>query len=246
MIEEYKTEGFIFKKEDRQEADKVFSIFTKDFGRIEVVGKAIRKINSKLRANIEIFSLSKIEFVQGKNKKTLTDAILVKSFKNVKAVPEKLEIAYKISNILDRHIRGQEKDDNIFDLIIDVFDKLNEIIIGKQDLVYFYFIWNFISTLGYSPELFFCCACKNKLAVEYLYFSNKEGGILCKSCFENGEDGVKVLSDSIKMLRLFLKKDWSILLKLKIENNNFELLEKISNDYYQYILSHNNLISLYK
>ena len=44
MTVHYKTEGFVFKSVDRLEADRVFSVFTVDFGRIEVFGKSIRKI----------------------------------------------------------------------------------------------------------------------------------------------------------------------------------------------------------
>ena len=76
-----RTEGFIFKKEDRNDSDRVFSVFSKDFGRLEIFGKAIRKIDSKLKSAVEIFSFSEIEFVQGKNRKTLTDVFLQKKLK---------------------------------------------------------------------------------------------------------------------------------------------------------------------
>ena len=76
MFLNYRTKGFIFKKEDRGEADQLFTIYTKDFGKLEILGKAIRKISSKLRSGAETFYLSEIEFIQGKTYKTLTDAIL--------------------------------------------------------------------------------------------------------------------------------------------------------------------------
>ena len=39
------TVGFIFKERELGEADKIFSIFSKDFGRIELLGKSVRKIS---------------------------------------------------------------------------------------------------------------------------------------------------------------------------------------------------------
>ena len=99
MALQYKTEGFVFKKEDIFEADRIFSVFTKDFGRIEVLGKAIRKIASKLRGGMAMFDLSEIEFIQGKNKKTLTDAISIKKFSNITKNPEKLLLVVKISEM---------------------------------------------------------------------------------------------------------------------------------------------------
>ena len=257
MIFYYRTEGFVFKKEDRLEADRVFSVFTKDFGRIEVFGKAIRKINAKLRSGIEIFSLSEIEFIQGKNKKTLIYALLLEKFKNIENVPEKLEIAYKISDVLDSLIKGEEKDENIFNLLNDSLSKLNNYspLIADYLLIYYYFFWNFISILGHKPEIFKCVACQQKLNPESLYFSNKEGGVICKVCFSSKKDGVKTNSDLVKVLRLILKKvprsgngtgipvaegdlgNWDILPRLKIENKTKLLLKEISESYHRYLLS---------
>ena len=90
MFVHYRTKGFVLKKECREEADQLFTLFTKDFGKLEVLGKAIRKISSKLRANIEVFYLTEVEFIQGKNQKILTDAILIEKFKNLRENLKKL------------------------------------------------------------------------------------------------------------------------------------------------------------
>ena len=71
------------KKEDRGESDRFFTVYTKEFGKLDILGKSIRKISSKLRAGMGLFSLSEIEFIQGKALKTLTDAILNEEFRNL-------------------------------------------------------------------------------------------------------------------------------------------------------------------
>jgi len=254
----YRTQGFIFKKKDILEADRVFSVFTYDFGRLEIFAKAIRKITSKLRGGIEIFSFSEIEFIQGKNRKTLTDTIAIEKFKNIMQNPEKLEISHKISDILDNFIKGQEKDELIFTLLKDTLNKLNDP--KLQDfsiqLIYYYFFWNFLSITGYHPEIQKCAVCGSKLNPYILYFSNKDGGTICKNCSDSNMEAERaysepcrrVNSDVVKILRLILNKDWNILSKLKVEVSSQNLLKEISNDYCYYILpSHsfkNNLIEL--
>ena len=84
MTTRYKTRAFVFKKNDVNESDRVFSVFTDDFGRLDIFAKAIRKNVSKLRSGIDIFFFSEIEFIQGKNRKTLTDAVLKDKFNNSK------------------------------------------------------------------------------------------------------------------------------------------------------------------
>lgn len=43
MTVHYKTKGFVFKKNDANESNRIFSIFTADFGRLDIFAKAIRK-----------------------------------------------------------------------------------------------------------------------------------------------------------------------------------------------------------
>lgn len=245
MTLHYRTEGFTFRKENRLEADRVFSVFTKDFGRIEVFGRTIRKINSKLRPNIEIFSLSEIEFIQGKNKKTLTNTLFLERFKNISEVPEKLEIAFNIAYILDNFIKGEEKDEKILELIVDTFEKLNNHTLSTKNysLVYYYFLWNFIFVLGYGPELSKCAVCQQKLNPYGLYFSNREGGVICKNCFILKKDGLKIKSDTVKVLRLILEREWDIFLRLKIETSWQNLLKEVSDNYCDYLLYINSFKS---
>ena len=83
MTTQYKTRAFVFKKNDRNESDRMFSVFTDEFGKLDIFAKAIRKINSKLRKDFDIFYFSDIEFVQGKNVKTLIDAARIKKFSEI-------------------------------------------------------------------------------------------------------------------------------------------------------------------
>src|SRR3989344_8727154 len=107
MTTYYKTKGFVLKKNDRSEADRIFTIFTDDFGKIEIRARAIRKITSKLRAGIDVFYFSEVEFIQRKNHKTLTDAVAIEK-NDCSQNFEKMIIYNKIAEVLDKFIKGQE------------------------------------------------------------------------------------------------------------------------------------------
>ena len=117
MFIHYRTKTFFLNEQDRGESNRLFTVFTNDFGKLKIFGKAIRKIKSKLRAGTEIFSLSEIEFIQGKSHKTLTDTILIDRFKNIKEDPEKLKVAFQIAETLDSFLEEEEKDDEIWQLL---------------------------------------------------------------------------------------------------------------------------------
>lgn len=230
MTTQYKTRAFVFRKSDRNEADRSFSVFTDNFGRLDVFAKSIRKITSKLRPDIDIFYFSEIEFVQGKSHKTLIDAAKIKRFDGISKDLTRLNIIHKISGLLDSFIKGQEKDDETFDLLIDFLDKLEygSDKIKNYQLAYQYFFWNFISLQGYKLEVNSCVICRSKLNPYSIYFSNKDGGTLCKGCLKSDKEVRKINSDVAKTLRLILKKDWETVSKLKIGAYSQGILEDIS------------------
>jgi len=286
MFIHYRTAGFILKKVDRGEADQLLTIYTKDFGKLEILAKAVRKIFSKLKSGAEIFYLSEIEFIQGKTRKTLTDAILIEKFENLRKDLKRIKIAYKISEFLDNLISGQEPDEKIWRLLLETFNKLNteykikdirypSVAKGGEERmffeykIYYYFVWNFLLILGYSPELYSCVLCQKNLSTEHikrlcasvldraqgnlcsglvpgkLFFSAKEGGVICQKCFKElkldkssrqiWREGKEITTETIKILRIILEKDWTLFSKLKIEKPNLKSLNKITREYYSYI-----------
>jgi len=238
MTLKYKTRAFVFKKSDRNESDRIFSVFTDDFGRLDIFAKAIRKITSKLRGGIDIFSLSEIEFIQGKNRKTLTDATAIKRFSSIPQSPEKYEMANRMGEVLDNFIKGEEKDKGIFDLLNEVLAELDALgaLSLKLQLLHYYFLWNAMSLLGYRPQVEKCNVCHGKLNPYSIYFSDKSGGTICKNCSTLGGEQ-RISSDVVKILRLIFRKDWQILSRLKIEPVSQKLFEKVSDNYYSYTLS---------
>lgn len=239
MFIHYRTQVFVLKEIERGEADKVFTVFTRDFGKLEVLGKAIRKITSKLKAGIPLFSISEIKFIQGKAYKTLTDAILIEDFENIKKDLKRLKVAFRISEAFDQLIKAPEEDEKIWQLLNETFHQLNDypLPVTHYPLPYYYFFWNLLSILGYQPELYQCLICEKKLKPDVLYFT-LQGGIICDTCYKKEKpESLKINANIIKILREILKKDFSNLSKLKIEKEHQKPLKKISDFYLSFVLS---------
>ena len=239
MTTRYKARAFVFKKNDRNESDRIFSVFTNEFGRLDIFAKAIRKEASKLRSGIDIFSISDIEFIQGKNRKTLTDAIIIEKFNNIYDNLDRLKVANKMSEVLDNFINGEERDEEMFSLLSDSIQMLNNYssAIKSCSIIFYYFLWNALSLLGYRPEIQKCIICQQQLKQSNIYFSDKLGGIICDKCLWHDKNAHKINSDIVKILRLIFKKDLQILYKLKVELSSRKLFKKISDNYYVYTLS---------
>lgn len=239
MFVHYKTPGLILKKENRGEADQIFVIYTKNFGKLEIFAKAIRKISSKLRSGAEKFYLSEIEFIQAKNRKTLTDAVLTKKFRNISNDLNRLKAACQVSEITDDLIRGQEKDGKIWDLLTEVFKKLNNLQISPNGipLIYHYFFWRLISELGYRMEFHNCSGCSKKINPGKIYFSPKAGGIICQYCFKKYRNSKAIEPGTVKILRIISKKNWELLAKIKIKQDHLKSLEAVLKSCLSYLLT---------
>ncbi|MDD2655033.1 MAG: DNA repair protein RecO [Candidatus Omnitrophica bacterium] len=209
MVVHYRTRGFFIKKTDRGEDSRLFTVYTKNFGKLKILGKAIRKIGSKLKSGAELLCLSEVEFIQGKTHKTLTDAILIDNFPVSRKDLKKLSVARQIIGTLDTLISKEERDDKIWELLNETFNRLNllEIRNSTFKILYHYFFWNFVSILGYKPEFHDCNINKTTL-----------------DC------------DIVKIIKVILRKDWQILSRLKIEPRHQKLLKIVSEWYTKKII----------
>jgi len=241
MFTHYRTQGLVLKNENRGENDQILTILTEDFGKLEILGKAIRKIKSKLRSSANPFSLAEIEFIQGKVFKTLTDAVILDNFQELKKDLKKLKTSYQISEALDKLVQREEKDEKIWDLSGKTFEILNKhsLSIKNYPLLYYYFLWNLFNILGYSPELYKCVICRKKIVQGIdIFFSAEEGGLICgDECQERAKFPEKTCSDAIKILRIIFKKDFADLAKIKINESHLRSLKEISDNYLRNILS---------
>ncbi len=243
----YRTQGVFLTKEDKGEADRIFTVLTENFGRLEILAKGIRKIVSKLRSGAELFCLSEIEFIQGKNYKTLTDAVLIEKFKNIKNDFQKLTLVCKIAEVINSLISQEEKDKRVWDLLKKTLQELNSptLSLERFPLIYFFFFWNLVSFLGYKPEIYNCLICQKKLLPEVLWFSSQEGGIYCWRCLKGlsinkesktEESKIKEIKvETVKILRILSAGNWETLNRFRIEESDLRNLEKISSYYYNFL-----------
>lgn len=228
----YRTKAFVLAKNDLREADQVFDVYTQDFGRLKILGRAIRKIKSKLKAGIEVFYLSEIEFIQGRIYKTLTDSIVIDKFGGLRNDLVRRGSAHRIAELIDILVHDQEKDEEVWNLLEETLNILNSCDLKDEwtsDIIYYSFLWNFFSLSGYQIDLHNCSACHDKLLPEGLCFNPEEGGITCSPCSASG--GERISPNVIKVLRLFLSKDWETVLKLKMSGEEKRVLELISQNY---------------
>jgi DNA repair protein RecO len=225
----YRTQGIFLAQENRGEADQLFFVFTLDFGMVEILGRAVRKLTSKLRSGANLFSLAEIEFIQGKHYKILTDALPLEKFGNIQQDTAKVAIAKSLSAAMRFLLIRPEKDAKIWRLLKDSFGYLNN---QPGGLIPYYFLWNLLGLLGYLPELYHCPLCQEKVRPEIFYLIPKEGGLVCGHCASGLElernERVFIKVNTVKLIRMFLQKPLGVLARLKVDKLDLENLVTVS------------------
>ena len=52
----FKTEGIIIKRRDYGEADRILTVMTREYGKLKIKAKGVRKITSRRSAHIELLN----------------------------------------------------------------------------------------------------------------------------------------------------------------------------------------------
>lgn len=149
----YNTEGFILKSLERNEANKFYFIFTRDFGLITVAGQGTRLLKSKLRYSLEDFSYGKFSVVRGREIWRLTGAEKIWSalalLKNANSAPADYLLLGRVLALLVRLLHGEERNDRLFDILLSGYQFLLHS--KSDDLESFecIFALRILSALGY-------------------------------------------------------------------------------------------------
>ena len=120
----YETQAFVLESSGRREADKIFSLYTEDFGLIRASAIAVRKMQSKLRPHLVNFSLAHVSLVRGRDHWRIVSAKREKELPNFKTSCGKAFI--RALSLVTRLVRGERVDPKLFEILRSAYDILFE------------------------------------------------------------------------------------------------------------------------
>jgi DNA repair protein RecO (recombination protein O) len=107
----YHTDCFVISNRNISEADKIFFLFTRDFGLISAIAKGIRKESSKLRYSLQNNSEVKVSLVKGKEFWRITNAMHIEHYK---FSFENHKILNRVNLFLKRIVPPESQDIRLF------------------------------------------------------------------------------------------------------------------------------------
>jgi len=232
----YKTQSLILKRKNFREDDRIFTVFTENFGKLELMARGTRKIKSKLAGSLEPFFLVNLMFAKGRNFDQITGSEIIQSFINIRQNSFSLKTAGYLAEIVNQLTKLGHKDEKIFNFLKKNLEYLNKKTFKPSSYFNQALSLQFISHLGFEPELYKCLNCHKKVALEKNYFSYRKGGIICSKCQNNTQGVIAISNSAIKLMRLFLEKDLDQIAMIKYNKNLHQETKNIINDFLRYHL----------
>jgi DNA repair protein RecO (recombination protein O) len=100
-MKQISTQAIILKRINFGEADRILTVLTSDHGQVSMLAKGVRKAKSKLAGGLELFSVSDINYIDGKSDlKTIVSTRLKVHFKNIVSNVDRTMAGYDFIKVL--------------------------------------------------------------------------------------------------------------------------------------------------
>lgn len=127
MIRSYKVEAIILARRNIGEADKLVTVFTKQYGKKTVLAKGIRRITSKRAPYLELFSHVALILHQGRSLDTITEVAAIHTFTQIYKKLERIGYACIALELTEKLTAENQESYFIFNKLLTFLQELNDI-----------------------------------------------------------------------------------------------------------------------
>lgn len=149
----YKVHGIVLSRRNIGEADRIITLFTKEYGKIRVIAKGIRRITSKRGPHLEVFRFVMATIHKGKSMDNITE-VQSRVFLSVdRTVSQKVSFGYYLCELVDRLLPEHQEHADVFRLMQEAFASLDASDdIKTWERCIFSFALELLWVLGYLPR----------------------------------------------------------------------------------------------
>ena len=189
--------GLVIRGADVFNTSRVFTVFTRDLGRVEGIAKGSRRLKSPFENGLDLLSICDIVILHKGNETLdlITEACLVERFgalrSDLPAMYAGCYVAELLNDLTDLH----DPHPRLFDAAVITLRNLSDQKLMWRRLMRFELA--LLKELGLMPSLELCVHCGNDLQREAsqrrIAFGLSLGGVLCMQC-RHGQPHVATLS----------------------------------------------------
>lgn len=191
-------EGIILKSINYKDADKIFTVYSREKGKFTAIASGVRKMTSKRKGVLDSLNHVQLSITDRSDRPTyISEVVLINAFPRLKSDLDYSTKGYYIIELIHRLIEDAEPNTQIFDFAIKSLLLLD----GKKldpEMTLSYFELSLMKHLGYALRFDACVSCDRPFTPTWEAFKINLGlgGLVCGSC----ANGFKVPADDAKFL----------------------------------------------
>jgi DNA repair protein RecO (recombination protein O) len=197
-----KTEALVLRTTDYSNTSLIVSLYTRDFGRVEVMAKGARRETSPYHAVLDLANRVQAVFYRHTHGQihTLSECTLMDDYHGLRGELFRFYAGSHVLELLSGLTPAEDPNPELFELAATGLEALSSGPEPADSLVVFQ--TDLLRMLGYLPVFFACASCGNDiLSAKRVIFSPVKGGALCGNCARGISDGFGIAGKLLNKLK---------------------------------------------
>jgi DNA repair protein RecO (recombination protein O) len=115
----YNVESINIRSRNTGEADKIITLFSKRYGKIQAIAKGSRRPTSKFGGRLELFSYNHIQLAMARTLDIISQCETIESFYKLRENKETLNAGFYLVKLIDIITEDRQRNDELFELLLD-------------------------------------------------------------------------------------------------------------------------------
>ncbi len=237
-MKEIKTSGLVLTAVNLNDNDKIFTIQTKDCGKVTAISKGIRSHKHKDFASLQTFCYSEMVLSQRGGLYYVSSAEVINNFYGIRESVEQMAFAAYFTDVVKSFPEELPLEDDYFSFVLNTLYLTSKAqqkckngdVMGYLLRLKAVFELKTVCFAGFMPNLSSCSICGTKKDLEY--FDTSEGTLVCKNCHAHSAgDLVKLTPRALSQLEFIVGADYKSVFAYGGAENDVDTVSKIAQEY---------------
>lgn len=195
-----KIKGIILNARDYGDTSKILTIYAREKGKIKAVVRGARKLTNRFGSAFQPLSYCEFTIYKRHNSDfaTVTSCSQIESFNSLASDLKLLAYGTCLLELTDSLTSYEEEDRKAFNALLG-----NLFLLSNSDdpeSVFFISQIRLLTEFGFRPHLEDCAGCNTEPDGK-IFFSSKEGGLLCGNCAKNNSYADPITGETLKFMK---------------------------------------------
>jgi DNA repair protein RecO (recombination protein O) len=237
MADVHKTQAIILSFNDYTERDRLYTFFTREFGKKTVLVKGVRSEKSKMRYRLDTLNHVEIEIVAGRSFDRLIRVMDIDGYHDIKNDLDQSRLASMIllSEIVNIFLHEEHAEHELFDEYVKLMEQVRQHPPELRPMFPVFWVFRLAGIGGLGLELSHCVITQSRKSSRF-GISFTHGGLIAEEVFRTCPPDFYLSKKEIILLKLFQRGFFIEGLKqYPLHSEEISRIEMLGKVYLQYL-----------